>query len=82
MKITYVKADDWAGIYIDDDLYTEGHSIPHFEWIRLLQKAGIEVDDSKGEADETYRVFEEFGRCPSKLSEWPVREEEDLSGGQ
>lgn len=69
MKVTFVGADDWHGIYVDDALFCEGHRVADFEWLRLLEQAGVTVDD-KSETDEAYRVIEGHGRCPQTLTEW------------
>ena len=29
--------DDWRAVYLDDSLYHEGHDIPIFIWLELLQ---------------------------------------------
>jgi len=38
IKITRVLAEDWQGVYVDDRLEVEGHSIPDFDWINLIRK--------------------------------------------
>ncbi len=38
MQITLVTLDDWQGLYLDGILEYEGHSIPDFEWMRVLNQ--------------------------------------------
>lgn len=68
-RVTVVSADDWAGIYVGDALFTEGHSVPKHEWIELLRRFGVDVQDLS-ETDEAYKVIEEHGRCPLTLTDW------------
>lgn len=68
MKITYLQADDWAGVYVDGKLKFEGHSIDSNEWVILLREAGVEVEDLS-ETDLSYETIEAHGRCPER---WPV----------
>ena len=37
--LTYITSahGDWCGIYIDDKLLTEGHSIPVHEWLDIVE---------------------------------------------
>lgn len=41
--LTYVSSahGDWCGIYIDNKLQVEGHSIPPHEWLELIEKWNI-----------------------------------------
>lgn len=68
-----VRADDWAGVYIDGELYLEGHSISDIEWMNLLDKALTDrkVDRSDYESDRAYSVIQGYGRCPPH---WPGEE--------
>ncbi len=59
--ITIVKADDWIGIYKDDDLLYENHSIDADELLRVL---GIEY---KYISAENYLY--EHGNCPDSLKD-------------
>lgn len=67
MHVTVIRADDWAGIYIDGTLWCEGHSISDYEWTLLLVRAGIQVTDLS-ERPESYEAIEAAGRCPAT---WP-----------
>ena len=68
-KITIIQADDWGGIYVDGKLWTEGHSTPRHEWVRLLELVGAPVTDLS-ETPEAYAAIEAIGRCPT---EWPPK---------
>lgn len=69
-----VRADDWAGIYIDGELHFEGHSIPDVVWMDLIDELLVDrkIDRSDRESDHAYRVIADTGRCPSS---WPDYEE-------
>lgn len=43
-----LNLDDWHGLYVNGELYYEGHSIPHFVWLELLggsELAGYEIEE-------------------------------------
>ena len=67
MKVTIIRADDWAGVYVDGVLRYEGHSISAWEWSLLLVEAGVQVTDLS-ERPESYEAIEAAGRCPAT---WP-----------
>jgi hypothetical protein len=66
----YVKADDWAGIYINGDLAVEGHSIRDDDWIDLINDLLVDgtVDQTDRESEYAYEVIQAHGRCPAV---WP-----------
>lgn len=37
-KIHFVDGDDWQALYTSNTLHYEGHSIPTFVWLGLLEK--------------------------------------------
>lgn len=41
--LSYVSSSDgdWCGIYIDNTLYTEGHSIRVYEWLDIVENHTI-----------------------------------------
>lgn len=39
-RMTFAQADDWVGIYIEDALMTEGHSISPIEAARVAIEGG------------------------------------------
>lgn len=65
-----VRADDWAGIYINGDLHYEGHNIPDSVWMDLLEEEMVDrkIDRSDIESPHAYRVMNDHGRCPPN---WP-----------
>lgn len=67
-RLTYVSADDWAGIYVDGQLIEEGHSILPWTWLDLLKRAGVQVLDAS-ETPEAYAKADELGRFPG-TDEW------------
>ena len=67
MQVTVIKADDWAGVYIDGALWVEGHTISDFDWLLLLVRAGVQVNDLS-ERPEAYEAIEAAGCCPPT---WP-----------
>lgn len=52
-RVNVVHMEDWAGLYLDGQLEYEGHSIPDFWYLSLLDKLGIET---KEEWQETLDV--------------------------
>lgn len=66
MKIDIVSdiGGDWIGIYVDEKLAYEGHSVPVCIWIDLLEQA------TENEIVwETDWVGEDYGRLPPTLEE-------------
>ena len=65
-----VRADDWAGIYINGELHFEGHSIPDRVWMDLLDDELVDrkIDRSDIESEFAYKVIGDHGRCPVP---WP-----------
>lgn len=80
-RITFVQADDWGGVYIDDELYYEGHSTPPHIWIEVLRKAGVTVFD-KSESTDAYNVIQAHGRCPQTLGAWSAIAQEERARAQ
>lgn len=76
-KATYVKADDWCGLFINDKLVEEGHSLEDGEeplkyWRQAAKRYNfdfnqIEIDWVTDEYYETYLA--ERGCFPKFLSQ-------------
>lgn len=47
VKMTFARADDWVGIYVDDALITEGHSIYAEAAARIAIEHDAEVVESR-----------------------------------
>lgn len=62
-KLTLVRADDWEGLYVGDNLVTEGHSIDLQE---ALEAVGMKLVVRWEEDAIAART-----RCFDKLSEYP-----------
>lgn len=69
-KLTYISSasGDWCGIYIDDKLLTEGHSIPVYEWLDIIQRQTIYKTQ---EVEVCGDWLEEGGNLPQSFSEIP-----------
>lgn len=54
MKIRVVSADDWSGLYINDKLYRENHTLSSFMFIEALKSLGVDAASHwiEGELDE------------------------------
>jgi hypothetical protein len=57
---------DWTGVYLNNELYYEGHDIPSFIWVELV--GGTSITDHYGS------LFGDFldkfgGRYPKNLTE-------------
>jgi hypothetical protein len=68
--VHYVSADDWAAVYLGNEMFYEGHSIPHFVWLDLLRKVGASTDDRFAEDDVAYSWADELGRFPATFEEF------------
>lgn len=71
MKVHLIFGDDWAGMYIDGTLVTEGHSLRPTEVLEIIAKRRqpvleLDWDYLEGEAlDKLHDV----GRLPERLKE-------------
>ena len=77
IKITYIFADDWCGIYVNNDLVIENHSIDFVYGMKFIAKYisdnGIEVNQfifEKYEIDQEW--IENMGNLPDDFSERPT----------
>lgn len=66
MKADYVVAEDWEGIYLDDKLQVEGHSIQTAEAMKLTIENEV-TELSVYEIDQEY--MEELGSLPESFSQ-------------
>lgn len=64
-SITHVLGDDWAGVYVNGELFCEGHSVSHWDWLALLEKLGF----SAGQVEADTAWLEDNGRLPAKLTD-------------
>lgn len=60
--LRYISADDWAAVYIDDDLVYQDHQIRTVDWLDLLQGGPYEVEDYN---DRGYDVIDMIGEFPN-----------------
>lgn len=72
MKVRLVHANDWTGLYINDDIYLEDRKIEPYDVMKLLQRiapestlAEIDYDDVWADSD----WLEEQGRYPDKYQD-------------
>lgn len=77
IKIIYISADDWCGVYVNNDLVIENHSIDFGYGIKAIAKHisdnGIEVNQlvfEKYEIDQEW--IEDSGNLPDRFDEIPV----------
>ena len=72
MKITYVVSSDWAGLYVENHLYAEGHSISVSEVIELFIQTNVTVTEfEQKECSDLW--IDDVGSLPENLAEvvWP-----------
>ena len=65
MKIKFYwwsDSGDWSAVEVDGALYHEGHDVPSFVWLELLQKLGVEVEEIDVPSNED-------GIAPSRYDE-------------
>lgn len=68
--VHYVSADDWKGIYVDDECIHQGHDVPRWVWFDLLKRGPFEVDEAHAESDHAYEVADETGQFPRSYAEF------------
>ena len=68
--LSYVSSSngDWCGIYVDGQLYTEGHSITVWEWLQIIKTLLIDTT-KEHEVDGDW--LEEGGSFPQSFSDIP-----------
>lgn len=77
VKIRFISADDWQGIYVHNDLVIQQHSIDALTGIKAISdyiviKLGFNFNHF---AIEEYKIdsewLEEYGELPGKFDEIP-----------
>ena len=63
MRINIVTAEDWVGLYINGQLFHQGHDIPTRVWLDLLQPD----PDLRIEQTVPQDVMDEMGELPADL---------------
>lgn len=68
--LTHISSShgDWAGIYIDNDLQCEGHSIPVHDWLFLIETWNI---GRTKQLEVNGEWLEECGSFPAEFSDIP-----------
>lgn len=68
--LSYVSSSngDWCGIYVDGQLYTEGHSITVWEWLDIVENQST-FKTQNLEVDGDW--LEEGGSFPQSFSDIP-----------
>lgn len=68
--LTYISSPhgDWAGIYIDNDLQCEGHSIPVHDWLLLIETWNI---GRTRQLEVNGEWLEECGSFPTSFNDIP-----------
>ena len=77
IKIIYIFADDWCGIYVNNDLVIENHSIDFGYGMKFIAKYisdnGIEINQfifEKYEIDQEW--LEDMSNLPNNFSDIPT----------
>ena len=60
---------DWSGIYLDNELWTEHHSLDTQDWAELINNHHLESVDVK-EVDGDW--LEECGNLPQRYQDIPI----------
>ena len=69
-SLIYISSSngDWCGIYVDGQLYTEGHSIAVLEWLDIVEnQSTFKTQNLEVEGD----WLEEGGSFPQSFSDIP-----------
>lgn len=72
MKVRLVHADDWTGLYINDDLCLENHNIELCDCMKILQRIAPESTLAEIDYDDTWADLdwlEEQGHYPDKYQD-------------
>ncbi len=70
MKLTYVSSTsgDWCGIYLDNKIDSEGHSIAVWEWLHYIKLGRVtEVDEFEVDGE----WLESIGNFPKLFEDIP-----------
>jgi hypothetical protein len=69
-ELVVIRTDDWEGIYYNNKLIGESHSI---DWFSILEKLGYNIK-AKYISDEKWNeVFENDMRMPKTLTEFKLK---------
>lgn len=72
MKLDIVYGDDWSGVFVDDELFTQDHSIRDDRWVALIEIAGHRKQELEIAWWEiNYSWIEDQGHLPILFSEIP-----------
>lgn len=64
--IKIIQGEDWVGLYVDDKLAMEGHSLHTLDLIELLTGTKVQSYDAEGEKGED--LFDRWDwRCPKEF---------------
>jgi hypothetical protein len=68
--LTYISSSngDWCAIYIDNKLYTEGHSIAVWEWLHIITTQDIK-SAKQYEINGTW--LKAYGSYPMRFTDIP-----------
>lgn len=67
-EIRYAQASDWAGIYINGDLFYEGHSIPDNIWAEVIEGMGGVTCRQISITEEMEETISTLGGFPEDIS--------------
>lgn len=67
MKIVLTYGDDWQGLYINDVLITEGHSVTVAEAVEAISERLPRLDISFETKEANYAWLNDRGGFPDKL---------------
>lgn len=69
--ITFVNLDDWQGVYIDDELYDQTHSVfsNPVTFLGFMTELGFDVSYFTDEDECVINALHNFGQLPDSLSD-------------
>lgn len=68
IRITFVDAGDWIGLYVDGDLKAQGHDIPEHEVARILVNS-IPIDNAVVEERWDWDPDGNGGQLPQNIGD-------------
>ena len=67
-NLILVIAENWEGVYINDDLVMEGHRIDHMDWLKLINKYKSMSATYIEFNDDVQEWLEDNGTLPTEYS--------------
>lgn len=71
-QIKLVRSGDWEGVYINNHLFSEGHSLDGETYLALIRAHRYRFDGTYGIYYTVGDWLEEIGNLPKKFEDIPI----------